>query len=201
MVRKAQGFSPTKDRLLEAAERLMLAKGFTATTVEEVCGAAKVTKGSFFHYFKSKEQLGKELVERFCASGEERHRTLFGAERDPRKRINAYLEGMIRLVTDPVMSRGCLLGTFAQELCDTHPKIRMACAKGFESWGERLRKELSSAKARWVPRAAFDPQELAEHIIAVVEGALILGKARGDMRVAARSLRHLHVYIRTLLTP
>ena len=201
MAQRTAGCSPTKDRLLDAAERLMLAKGFTATTVEEVCNAAKVTKGSFFHYFESKERLGKELLERFCASGAERHRQLFGKERNPRKRLNAYIEGMIRMVQDPAMSRGCLLGTFAQELCDTHPKIRAACEKGFDGWTERLRDELASAKAQCAPRASFDPQELAEHIVAVLEGGLILGKARGDMRVAANSLRHLQAYIRTLLAP
>lgn len=201
MPRRALAASPTKDRLLDAAERLMLAKGFAATTVEAVCDAAKVTKGSCFHYFESKAQLGTELLERFCASGEKRHRHLFGAEPDPRKRINAYLEGMIRLVQDPIMRRGCLLGTFAQELCDTHPKMRAACARGFEGWVGRLSDELARAKTRYASRASFDPQELAEHIIAVVEGALILGKARGDRRVAAQSLRHLQAYVGMLLTP
>ncbi|MGH2670894.1 MAG: TetR/AcrR family transcriptional regulator, partial [bacterium] len=73
---------PSKARLLDAAERLMLAKGFEATTVDEICGAAKLTKGGFFHYFHSKEDLGRQLLERFCASGSRMHEGFCGAERD-----------------------------------------------------------------------------------------------------------------------
>ena len=64
-MRTAQTHSPTKEKLLEAAQQLMLAKGFPATTVDEICEAAGFTKGSFFHYFESKEHLGKEVLDRF----------------------------------------------------------------------------------------------------------------------------------------
>ncbi len=53
----------TKEKILEEAQKLMLTKGFNATTVEEICEAAGVTKGSFFHYFESKEDLGKTVTE------------------------------------------------------------------------------------------------------------------------------------------
>src|SRR3989338_3643231 len=97
MVRTAQSDSPTKDRLLDAAKRLMLAKGFAATTVDEICEGAKLTKGSFFHYFESKDQLGKVLLERFCAEGQQMHEACCGAETDPLKRVYNYIEGTIAL--------------------------------------------------------------------------------------------------------
>ncbi|MBI4490372.1 MAG: TetR/AcrR family transcriptional regulator, partial [Deltaproteobacteria bacterium] len=62
----ARPHSSTQERLLDASQQLMLAKGFVATTVDEICEAAGVTKGSFFHYFKSKEDLGKSVLDRFC---------------------------------------------------------------------------------------------------------------------------------------
>src|SRR5689334_24216214 len=65
IMRTAQTYTPTKEKLLDAAQQLMLSKGFPATTVDEICDTAGFTKGSFFHYFESKEQLGKEVLNRF----------------------------------------------------------------------------------------------------------------------------------------
>ena len=187
----------TKARLLDAAERLMVAKGFAATTVDEICEAAKLTKGSLFHYFQSKDQLGQELLRRFCANGERLHRGFCGKERDPLKRVYAYVEGASKLLQDP-STQGCLLGTFAQELCDTNPQIRQACAEGFEGWAKQFGEELARAKARYAPRASFNPAELAHHFIAILEGSLILGKATKDMRVGTTNLRHFKAYLKTL---
>lgn len=198
MTRTALEHSPTKERLLDAAQALMLAKGFAATTVEEICRNAKLTKGSFFHYFESKDALGQALLRRFCDTSDRLHRSLCGTERDPLKRVYGYIDGAIALSRDPVTSRGCLLGTFAQELCDSHPAMRQQCAKGFEAWVAQFGEELRRAKARYAPRAPFDPKELAEHLIAIMEGSLILGKARNDVQVVGRHLRHYKRYLRSL---
>ena len=197
-MRTAQRDSPTKHRLLDAAQTLMLAKGFAATTVDEICERAKLTKGSFFHYFESKDALGKELLERFCASGAALHQGFCGSETDPLKRVYGYIDSAIKLAKDPAMNQGCLLGLFAQELCESHPEIRKACREGFEHWANAFGKEVARAKAAYAPRAAFDPHELAEHLIAVMEGAMILGKTKGNMKVVARSLRHFKAYVKSL---
>ena len=198
MTRTALVHSPTKERLLDAAQELMLAKGFAATTVEEICEQAKLTKGSFFHYFESKEELGKVLLERFCNTGDQLHRSLGGTERDPLKRVYHYLDGVIKLSKDSEMRKGCLLGTFAQELCDSHPAIRQQCAKGFGAWAARFGEELAHAKARHAPKASFNPKELAEHLIAIMEGSLILGKAQNNMQAMERNLRHYKRYLQSL---
>ena len=190
--------SPTKTRLLDAAERLMLAQGFSATTVDEICEAAKLTKGSFFHYFQSKEQLGEELLSRFCAAGSQLHRSFCGQERDPLKRVYRYVDAAARMAQHPSTNHGCLLGGFAQELCDTHPGIRLVCEQGFNEWARQFTEELARAKARYVPKASFRPRELAEHFIALLEGSLILGKTRHNMAVVAQNLRQFKAYLRTL---
>jgi TetR/AcrR family transcriptional repressor of nem operon len=190
--------SPTKERLLDVAQELMLAKGFTATTIDDVCEAAEVTKGCFFHYFESKGQLGQEVLERFCASGRQMHEAFCGKETDPLKRVYRYIDGAIQMMSDPAMSKGCLLGLFAQELSDTNPQIRRACKCAFDDWAKGFGKELARAKATYAPRAAFEPRELAEHLIAVMEGSMILGKARHDMAIVAQNLRHFRAYVKSL---
>lgn len=196
-MRTAQVESPTKDRLLDAAEQLMLTKGFAATTVDEICEAAKLTKGSLFHYFESKAELGRVLLERFCAAGEKVHEGLFGSETDPLMRVYAYIDNAAKVAADPA-NKGCLLGMFAQELCDLNPDIRATCEQGFDRWAKGFGDELAKAKAKHPPKKAFDPHELAEHLIAVMEGSLILGKAQKDIRVMATHLGHFKAYVRSL---
>ena len=198
MVRITQAPAPTKKKLLDAAERLMLAKGFAATTLENICEAAGVTKGSFFHYFDSKDQMGREVLERFCASGERRRRACCGTETDPLKRVYHYLDQAIKMSKDPAMRKGCLLGLFAQELCDTNPRMRAVCKKGFDGWANSFGAEVAKAKAAYAPRASFDPRELAEYLIAVMEGSMILGKARRDPSIVGRNLAHVKAYVKSL---
>ncbi len=191
--------TPTKARLLDAAESLMLAKGYAATTVDGICEAAKLTKGSFFHYFESKEQLGRELLERFCLKAFQRMRQeVAERESDPLKRVHGYVEFAVKLSREPEARRGCLLGTFAQELSDTNPSMRSQCAKAFTQWARLLTQDLDAAKARRAPKASFDTKSLAEHFIAILEGSMILAKAKADPKVQERSLRHFERYLEHL---
>ncbi|MBI2173584.1 MAG: TetR/AcrR family transcriptional regulator [Candidatus Omnitrophica bacterium] len=198
MTRTALEHSPAKERLLDAAQTLMLAKGFTATTVDEICEKAKLTKGSFFHYFESKDHLGRQVLERFCTSSQKRQQACCGHEADPLKRLFSYIDNAIRMSKDPCMSNGCLLGLFSQELSDTNAPIRSACRKGFEEWAEIFGAEVAKAKARYAPKASFVPRELAEHFIAIMEGSMILGKAKGDRTVVGRNLTHFKAYVKGL---
>jgi len=191
--------SVTMHRLLDAAEGLMLAKGYTATSVDEICDAAGLTKGSFFHYFEGKEHLGRALAQRFYDT----RRQLFDSapfrkKKDPLDRVFGYIDFLIEMSANPQAAGGCLLGTFVQELSATHPGIRDVCAACLESQAGRLRDDLEEAKSMYVPRAAWSAQSLAEHLLAVVQGAIILAKARQDREVVAESLRHFRQYLRSL---
>src|SRR5258708_36112840 len=112
-MKKADGDSPTKQKLLDAAQELMLVKGFTATSVDEVCEAAGLTKGSFFHYFESKEHLGKVVAERFHASmGQMFASAPFYQAKDPLDRVFGRVDFLIELTRRPHGAMGCLLGMF-----------------------------------------------------------------------------------------
>ena len=191
-------YPPTKAKLLNAAERLMLTKGFSATSVDEICEAAKLTKGSFFHYFESKDRLGQELLERFAASAEATQRAGGSDDSDPLKRVFGHVEVALTLAKSSRSSLGCLLGVFAQELSDTHPAIRSVCARAFKQWARRLKADLDAAKARYAPRADIDTMSLAQHFIAVVEGSKILARAEQDTRLVERSLTHFRRYVEAL---
>jgi TetR/AcrR family transcriptional repressor of nem operon len=197
--KKSKNPADTKRRLLDGAEQLMLAKGFAATTVDEICQAAGVTKGSFFHYFKSKDDLAKAVLERFC---EVRARLMqespLRKKKDPLERVYGSIDTFIEVSRSPLAKNGCLLGNFAQELSDSHPRMRSLCAKRFAEWAAVLKQELDEAKAQYLPKSRLDTDSLAEHFIAIVEGALILSKAKQDMGVMEKSLRHFRRYLESL---
>ena len=190
---------PTKIALLDAAMRLMLAKSYTATSVDEICQSAGVTKGSFFHYFKGKEDLGEAVLDHNWKVTHEKPLVAPSSnETDPLKRLYAYIDRFIQISQDPQIPKSCLYGNLAQELSQTHPRITARCGRGFSEWAEEIKRDLDAAKARYVPKAALDTRSLAEHFIAVYEGSLILTKAKQDPSILADNMRHFKRYIEFL---
>src|SRR5262249_28616077 len=159
-----EGDSLTKQKLLDAAQELMLAKGYTATSVDDVCEAAGLTKGSFFHYFEGKEHLGKLVAQRFFDSRKESFQSApFHRKKDPLERIFGFVDFLIERSRTPEGGKGCLLGTFVQELSATHPQIRDVCATCFEEQAAFLERDLEEAKRMHAPRARWTARSLAEH--------------------------------------
>jgi TetR/AcrR family transcriptional regulator, transcriptional repressor for nem operon len=198
-MRRACADSLTRKKLLDAAEELMLSKGYTATSVDEVCESAGLTKGSFFHYFEGKEHLGRVLAERFFSARQQMFASApFRQKQDPLERVFGYVDFLIQMTRTPTAARGCLLGTFVQELSDTHPSIRSVCATCFEAQANKLKQDLDEARAKYAPQARWDTQSLAEHLIAVIQGAIILAKARQDHKVFEQSLVHFKEYLTSL---
>jgi TetR/AcrR family transcriptional repressor of nem operon len=198
-MRKADPDSLTKQKLLDAAQELMLTKGYTNTSVEEICEAAGLTKGSFFHYFEGKEHLGRLLAERFYASKQQLFQAApFRQKKDPLDRVFGFVDFLIEMSRSPLAAKGCLLGTFVQELSHTHPAIRSVCAGCFADAANRLTQDLEEAKVKYTPRARWSTRSLAEHLTAVIQGAIILAKAKQDQKVVEESLLHFRGYLKCL---
>ena len=195
----AQSDSLTKQKLLDAAQELMLVKGYTATSVDEICEAAGLTKGSFFHYFEGKEHLGKVVAQRFYSSMQQLFQSApFHEKKDPLDRVFGRVDFLIDLSRNPQARKGCLLGTFVQELSATHPAIRSVCATCFQDSARSFQQDLEAAKAKHAPRARWSSQGLAEHLTAIMQGAIILAKAKQDPRVVQESLSHFREYLRSV---
>lgn len=185
--------APRND-LLKAATKLMLSKGWSATSVDEVCRAAGLTKGGLFHYFASKEELGAAVLDRYIARVFAKLEEVRGREPDPLARVYACLAFLSDQAEVYPLRHGCILGRFTQELAETHPRIRAQCAAHFGSWTDTLAADLAEA-ARQRGLAAVDPRSLAEYALAAFEGALILAKASGDAGVVRRAVAHTREYL------
>lgn len=189
----------TRTKLLEAARDVIRAKGYAATTVDDICCAAGVTKGSFFHHFANKEQLGIAAAEQFGAMAEE----LFACApyrklADPLDRILGYVEFRASLLQGDIAQFTCLLGTLAQEVYATHPGIRAACDRGMSVHVEQLEHDIEAAKALYAPNAEWSPKSLGYFMQSVLQGSFIFVKAKQDTEVALASLDHLRSYLEML---
>ncbi|MEZ4708805.1 MAG: TetR/AcrR family transcriptional regulator [Caldilineaceae bacterium] len=192
--------SDTRTNLLDAAMQLMLEKGFTATSVDEICKLAGVTKGSFFYYFGSKEELGNIVLKHFQQMiGEFMQQGPHRAIADPLARIYAYCDFLGAMILQPQTPKSCLIGNLSQEMAPTNPAIAATCQAIFAWWTELMLVDLEKAKERYAPQKEIDCRALAEHFIVVFEGALILAKAQQDFQVVAQHIGHFKSYLACLL--
>src|SRR3954463_4571128 len=199
MTSKATASAETRSKLLDAALHVMRLKGYAATTVDDICKAAGLTKGSFFHHFASKEELGLAAAEHFAsmAAG------LFAAAPyrqlpDPADRLLGYVDFRLAILQGPVCDFSCLLGTFVQELYETHPAIRAACERHLNDHVAELAADVAAAKALHAPGAAWTPESVAVFMQATLQGSLIFAKARQGPAVAVEALGHLRRYLELL---
>lgn len=188
-----------RTRLLEAARDIVRAQGFAATSVDQLCRAAGVTKGAFFHHFASKEALGVAAAEYWS----ETTGALFAAapyhdHADPVDRVLGYVDFRRQLIAGELEAFTCLVGTMTQEAYHAHPAIREACAASIFGHAATLEPDIAAAiEARGIG-TDWTPASLAAHTQAVLQGAFILAKAADDPSVATDSVDHLKRYL-TLL--
>ena len=190
----------TKGKLVDAGVNLMRNRGFNATTVDDICAAAGVTKGGFFHYFKTKEDLATAAVIRFHElKAKQFAEAPFRRLADPLDRVFGRLDFAKEASGGAKgLTKGCLIGMFAQELSFTNPELRLVCEDRFARIAKDIENDLAEAKALYAPRAAFDPTRLAVLYVSIVQGSLMLAKASESNRVLVENIEQFRDYLQTL---
>ncbi len=192
--------APAKTRLLNAALRIIREQGYEATTVDELCSAAGVTKGAFFHHFESKEALAVAAAGYWnTVTSALFEQAPYHLPEDPLDQLIAYVDFRANLLDGrSIPEATCLLGTMVQETYGTNPAIREACFAGITGHARTIEEIIAAAKARHAPNASWTSEGLALHTQAVLQGAFILAKARNDLELARESILHLRRYIELL---
>lgn len=185
-------------RLIEAARSLVRHRGFAATSVDDLCAAAGVTKGAFFHHFASKEALGVALIDDWT----ETTGAMFAAHPynslpDPLDRVFAYIDLRREILNQPVAEFSCVAGTSVQEAFETSPAMRAAAGRSIESGFGHVRAHLAAALAAH-PVPGVTAEGLAQQFQVAVQGGIILAKAAGDAAPARAALDHLERYLRLM---
>jgi TetR/AcrR family transcriptional regulator, transcriptional repressor for nem operon len=190
----------SKERILDAAMHVIRSKGYAATTVDDICHAAGLTKGSFFHHFKSKDELALASAAHFAAMAD----GLFAAApyralKDARERVLGYVKFRKAILTGELPEFTCLLGTMVQEAYETHPAIRQACDRYISEHAAAVEADIVKAKRIYAPKAKWNAKSLALFTQAVLQGAFVLAKAKHGPQVAIECVDHLQSYVETLL--
>lgn len=191
-----------RPKLLDAALSLIREKGYSSTSVDEICAQAGVTKGAFFHHFKTKEALAVAAADhwsnitRVFFENAPYHR-----RSDPLDRVLGYLDFRKTILKGEIAEFTCLVGTMVQEIYGTHPDIREACAASICGHATQVEADIAEAMQRHRINAPWTAASLALHTQAVLQGAFIMAKAKGGAAVAAASIDHLHRYIELLFQP
>jgi TetR/AcrR family transcriptional repressor of nem operon len=188
-----------RENLLEASFALIRARGYSGTSVNDLCAAAGVSKGAFFHHFQSKDALAVAALGRWS----EVSTALFQAApyhncRDPLDRVLGYLDFRKGLLKGEVVEFSCLAGTIVQEVFGTNAEIREACDASISGQAATLEADIAEAMKLYGIRANWSAQSLALHTQAVLQGSFILAKAKGGPDVAVASIDHLRRYIQLL---
>jgi TetR/AcrR family transcriptional regulator, transcriptional repressor for nem operon len=196
--------APAKDKILNAALSVIRTKGYSATSVDDLCAAAGVTKGAFFHHFESKEALGvaaanhwSTMTSGFFAQAP------YHCHDDPLQRVLAYIAFRRDILQGELPEFTCLVGTMAQEVHQSSRAIAAACDASISGHAATIEPDIAEAMVqRGLDPAGADTGwsagSLALHTQAVLQGAFILAKAKGGAAIARESADHLARYVRLL---
>ncbi|WP_288904588.1 TetR/AcrR family transcriptional regulator [uncultured Sneathiella sp.] len=196
----------TRERLLSIAEAAILAKGFGATSIEELIAEAEITKSGFFYHFRDKTELARALVRRYLEQDEILLDNLFKRARelndDP---LHAFLVGLkllAEMMADlPEGHPGCLVATICYQERLFDKDIHDMTQGGVLAWRERFVALLQEISEIYPPNDDVDMEEVADFISTIVEGGIIMSKALREPEKLAGQILLLRSYIKLLFSP
>lgn len=181
--------SDARDRILQAATDLIHDRGYAAVSVSDICSAAGLKKGSFYHFFPSKLELVLETIDQFAAGQRQAVASMMGSPGSARDKLRSMFAGasggMKACAAKNGAIRGCPIGNLALEMAHREPAIAQKLRQVFNQW----RAGVESVLQAGVASGEFeldDPRAVAESLIAFVEGSILLAKATGDTTVFER---------------
>jgi TetR/AcrR family transcriptional regulator, transcriptional repressor for nem operon len=179
----------SREKLVRAARKLMLAQGYPITSVDDIIEDAGVSKGSFYHYFDSKEELALTAMHEFLADGAAL--MMDGPFRniaDPRRRAIAFLKHVESLAMQ-LWNHGCLLVMFSVELAGTSPKVREVTSAVLVDLIDRVGAILRPLTKEAGGNVPMTTSAMANMYMAIIDGSLVYARATGDSSSIARNLR------------
>lgn len=199
--RHEQRSAESQERLILATQALILRQGYTATTVDQICAEAGLTKGSFFHHFAGKEAIGSAAIDAWGAMGT---RLYAAAWSDPALDPLAQLDRMFDIMIS--FTKGdepcaCVIGMMAQELAQSHPELAALCAQHLDDWTQHVARMLDAAKKRHKPVKPFDSQRVGWFLNSIWQGSMLLGKVRRKPQTIVDNLEQARAYVAALFAP
>ncbi|MEY9756010.1 TetR/AcrR family transcriptional repressor of nem operon [Bradyrhizobium yuanmingense] len=196
----------TRERILEIAEAAVLAKGFGATSIEEVIAEAGLTKSGFFYHFRDKNALAREMLRRYVDTNDRLFDEIFRRGRelsdDPLQSFLISLKLLAEVMADlPNGHPGCLIASICYQERLFDRDVRDLTAQSVRSWNAHFREILDGIAAIYPPREPIDLDDLAEMISCVVDGAIIMSKTLNDPKRLERQILLFRSCVKLVFTP
>lgn len=201
---KTRGES-TRDRILDAAKKLVMARGFAGTSLDDVLKETGMTKGAFFHHFKSKADLARELVKRYALNDlkmfQEFDRQSQAQSDDPLEQVMIFLKLFeLYISNSEEPAAGCMYAVYTYENSLFEPAVLDFVSDTLRQWTSIYVRKFQDVLDRYDPALPVTARQMAELIVAIIEGGLILQRAHGDTDTTRRQSEQFRNYL-TLLFP
>lgn len=195
----------TREKILQAAQDLVLDHGFGGMSLDAVIDRAGITKGAFFYHFASKQALARALVERYAAADLEHYEaTVARADQltsDPVQQLLVVVGLMVEGLSDTDLSEsGCLYASFCYQNGLVEDDTLQVIREALLYWREHLGCRVAAACAVRPPRIEVDPEELADQLLAAFEGGFVLARSLGEGDLVASAVRHYRNYLELLFS-
>ena len=193
----------TREHILATAELMILQRGYSGTSIEEIIGEAGITKGGFFYHFDGKSDLARNLILRYLDNDgkffgglSERARSL---TEDPLQQFLLFLKLMAEALADmPGTHPGCLVASFAYEAHQFDEEIRSLNTQGVLSWRELFMAHLEPIADKYPMKVEQPLGELADLLTSVIEGGIIMSKVLDDRDILPNQILHYRNYLRLI---
>jgi TetR/AcrR family transcriptional regulator, transcriptional repressor for nem operon len=193
----------TRERILEIAEAAVLAKGFGATSIEEVIAEAGLTKSGFFYHFRDKNALAREMLRRYVETNDRLFDDIFARGRqlsdDPLQAFLISLKLLAEVMADlPNGHPGCLIASICYQERLFDREVRDLTAQSVRDWNARFRDIFDGIAAAYPPKEAIDLDDLADMLAAIADGGIILSKVVKDEGALSRQMMLYRDFVRAV---
>jgi len=191
----------TREHIMATAEAIILKRGYSGTSIEEIIGEAGITKGGFFYHFDGKNDLAKKLINRYLENDlvffsglADRARSL---TEDPLQQLLLFLKLMAEAMEDlPDAHPGCLVASFTYEAEQFDDEVRELNAEGVLSWRRIFLEQLERVAEKYPMEFEKPLDELADMLSSIIEGGIIMSKVLNDRSMLPNQILHYRSYIR-----
>jgi AcrR family transcriptional regulator len=186
----------TRDRIVEAAARVIMARGVAGTTVQDVMAEARVSTSQVYHYFSDKSELVAAVIEFHAGLAE----PAGPADPDSVEKLERWCRNAIETQIERDFVGGCELGSLASELAETSEGVRMQLVQAFARWEAPLKRGLRAMHARGELREGTDPDDLALALLAALQGGILLTQTRRNIDPLRAALTTVMAQVRGAVT-
>lgn len=205
MQTERQNPETTREQLLIAAEAAVLAKGFGATSIDELIAAVGISKSGFFYHFRDKSELAKALLQRYIDTDDRLLDEIFAKaddlHEDPLHSFLIAMKMIAEMFRDlPNGHPGCMVASVCYHEQQFHSDVRDLNVKAVLAWRTRFRERLEQITAQYPARIAVSLDDLADMFSSVADGGIIISRVTHDHDVLARQMLLYRDFVRLVFS-